>query len=168
MHAEALKYTFDSFWNWKINNHAKKPDVLEIGSLDINGGARTYIQPLAETYIGIDMQEGAGVDLVADAAEYVKYDSFDVIVCNEVFEHTPDYSKIIFNAMTSLREGGIFIATMAGEGRMPHSAIDANPIRPWEYYRNVGEWELNQIMEGFFEKSEVNKLGNDLRCWGIR
>ena len=170
MHKAALDYTYNEFMTWRTRefHDYKKFNILEIGSLNINGGIRELLEPHAEMYLGIDMQEGPGVDLVVDAVDYWKYDSFDVVVCNEVFEHTPDYSQIIFNAMTSLREGGIFIATMAGEGRAPHSAIDENPIRPWEHYRNIGEWELNQIMEGYFEHSAVDKLGNDLRCWGTK
>ena len=170
MHKSALDYTYNEFTRWRTREFYdyKKFDILEIGSLNINGGIRELLEPLANMYVGIDMQEGPGVDLVVDAVDYWKYDSFDVVVCNEVFEHTPDYAKIIFNAMTSLREGGIFIATMAGEGRAPHSAIDEEPIRPWEHYRNIGEWELNQIMEGYFEHSEVDKLGTDLRCWGTK
>ena len=170
MHASALDYTYNTFIDWRTRefHDYKKFDILEIGSLNINGGIRELLEPHAEMYIGIDMQEGPGVDLVVDAVDYWKNNSFDVVVCNEVFEHTPNYGEIIFNAMSSLREGGIFIATMAGEGRAPHSAIDENPIRPWEHYRNIGEWELNQLMEGYFEHSAVNKLGNDLRCWGTK
>jgi hypothetical protein len=70
--------------------------------------------------------------------------------------------------MTNLRDGGIFITTMAGEGRRPHSAIDTGEIREWEHYSNIGEWELNQTLNGFFVKSAINRLGTDLRGWGVK
>ena len=170
MHDAARDYTFNAFFDWRSqnNNDYKTFDILEIGSLNINGGIREWLEDYAKSYVGIDAQDGPGVDIKIDAVNYSKVSSYDVVVCNEVFEHTPEYSKIIFNSMISLRTGGIFIATMAGEGRAPHSALDELPIREWEHYRNIGEWELNQIMKGFFTEYEVNKLGNDIRCWGIK
>ena len=170
MHKAALDYTYNTFMDWRTHNYYdyKKFDILEIGSLNINGGARQLLESHAETYLGIDIQEGPGVDLVADATKFTKPDAFDVVVCNEVFEHLKDWPTIVYNAMVSLREGGIFIATMAGEGRPPHSAIDENPIREWEWYANVGEWHLMQVLKGFFEQAQVSPLGNDMRCWAVK
>ena len=169
MHQAALDYTYNTFstWRQKRTQSAQKMfNMLEIGSLNINGGARELLEKHAVVYVGIDMQEGPGVDIVADATVFSNPDSFDVVICNEVFEHLQDWDKIVQRSMENLRDGGIFIATMAGEGRPPHSAIDEAPIREWEWYDNVGEWRLAQVMNGFFSKSSVNKLGTDLRCWG--
>jgi len=113
------------------------------------------------------MQEGKDVDFVADGAKYSSPDTFDVIVCAEVFEHTPEWRDIVYRSHENLVKGGIFICTMAGEGRFPHSAIDEAPIREWEYYDNVGAWELNKSLMKFSE-SKVDKLGNDLRGWATR
>lgn len=168
MHSAAHDWVFNSFHDWNDRRDGSKIDVLEIGSLDINGTIKGIFTPFANMYIGIDPQEGPGVDIVCDALDYLKYDHFDVVVACEVFEHTPDYQKIIFNSMMNLRKGGIFIATMAGEGRAPHSAIDENPIRPWEHYRNIGAWELGQILDSYFDHSVVNKQDTDLRCWAIK
>ena len=171
MHDAARDFTFNAFFDWrsKDNNDYKKFDILEIGSLNINGGIRELLTDYAKSYVGIDAQDGPGVDIKIDAVNYTKLRTYDVVVCNEVFEHTPDYAKIIYNAMISLRDGGIFIATMAGEGRPPHSALDELPIREWEHYRNVGEWELRQLLHGYFSGDVVvDKLGTDLRCWAVK
>jgi len=166
MHDAAMKFTLDAYSEWST---AKVPPrILEIGSFNINGSARQILEQVAESYWGIDVQDGPGVDEVVDAVEYIWPDRYDVIVCNEVFEHTPHYAKIINNAAKSLSVNGIFIATMAGEGRPPHSALDENPIRPWEWYRNIGWWELNQIMGENFAEHEVKQNGTDLYCWGLK
>ena len=173
MHKEAYNYVFEEFHLWRekysdVSENCSNLNILEIGSLDINGSVRDFLEPFAEQYIGIDAQEGKGVDVVVDAVDYVKPNHFDVVVCCEVFEHTPAWKQIIQNAMTNLRDGGIFITTMAGEGRPPHSAIDTGEIREWEHYSNIGEWELNQTLNGFFVKSAINRLGTDLRGWGVK
>ena len=165
MHQAVDEWVFTSFHNWRDGRTHLR--VLEIGSLDINGSVRHIFKPFAEKYIGIDVQEGPGVDIVASATDYLSPEYFDVVVCAEVFEHTPEWKKIINNSYVNLMDGGIFIATMAGEGRHPHSAIDEYPIREWEHYSNIGWWELNQALKAFKTK-EVNVLNTDTRCSAVK
>jgi hypothetical protein len=170
MHLAASDYIFKTFHQEREERFKnKKITVLEIGSFNINGGVRNFFAPFAKEYVGLDIQEGEGVDLVADAAEYVNKDYYDIIVTAETFEHTPDWKKIIANTYLNLKEGGLFIATMAGEGRPPHSALDEKPIRSWEHYANIGEWELTQCLQrcGFNMVSTV-KNGSDLYCLAIK
>lgn len=167
MHAEAKQYISKTFNNWLQNKNNAQISVLEIGSFNINGSIREAIQPFAENYLGIDTQSGPGVDLVADGAAYKLPESYDVIVTAETFEHTPYWKDIINKSYINLKVGGIFIATMAGEGRAPHSAIDTNPIRDWEYYGNVDALELKQALAQF-KISEIDVLETDLRCFAIK
>jgi SAM-dependent methyltransferase len=166
MHREASDYVFEQFHVWRGDR--KGLTILEIGSLNINGSVRDMLRPYSVEYVGIDPHDGPNVDVVANGQDYCHADFFDVVVACEVFEHTSDWKAIVQNAMKNLKDGGIFITTMAGEGRKPHSAIDENPIREWEHYSNIGEWELGQTMKGFFSQSQTNVLGHDLRAWGIK
>jgi len=170
MHAAAHDWVFQSFHNWRQDK--ENLDVLDIGSLNINGSARDVIQQFSKTYHGIDMQSGPGVDEVIDASVYIKPNSFDVIVCCEVFEHTPVWQNIIYNASESLREGGLFIATMGGETRPPHSGVHGNAPYEWEHYANIGEWQLRQTLKKHFGKFETSfikpMVHADLRCWAIK
>jgi SAM-dependent methyltransferase len=142
--------------------------VLEFGSLDINGSVRSVFEGVLD-YTGLDMADGPGVDVVADAATYRHPKSVDIIVCCEVFEHAPSWRRIVHNAYRTLRKGGLFVATMAGEGRAPHSAIDENPIRPWEFYCNVAEGDLLiAVLEAGFGVPNISTLGNDLRVAAVK
>ena len=144
--------------------------VLEIGSLDINGSVRPlFTNTISDggSFLGIDVQEGPGVDLVADASMYKSDVQYDVIVCAEVFEHTAVWPKIIKNSHSLLVPGGMFIATMAGEGRAPHSAIDENPIRSWEYYKNVTKLDLEKRLT-IFSDFKVDVVHTDTRCWALK
>lgn len=144
--------------------------VLEIGSLDINGSIKSLFSELTSnggSFLGIDVQEGPGVDVVADASVYKSDTQFDIVVCAEVFEHTAVWPEIIKNAYSLLVDGGMFIATMAGEGRHPHSAIDENPIRSWEYYKNVTSHDLKEKL-AIFSDCEVDVKDTDTRCWAIK
>ena len=115
------------------------------------------------------MQEGPGVDIVHDAAKFTKPNAFDVVVCAEVFEHTPEWQTIIKKSYKNLVDGGLLLCTMAAEGRPPHSAIDEKPIREWEHYANIGEWQLKQTLTNIgFKDVSVNVNGNDIRCYGVK
>lgn len=166
MHVDAFDWAKYSFNKWYMPG--SKTKVLEFGSLDINGSVRPIFMPSCVSYVGVDLQEGPGVDIVASAHDFSTAERFDVVVACEVFEHTPLWREIITNSHSLLREGGLFVATMAGEGRPPHSAIDENPIRDWEYYDNVGAWELNRHLSSTFLSHEINVHGPDLRCSAVK
>ena len=166
MHREAAEWTYIQFHEWRNVQSFSKFDILEIGSLNINGGVRHFFEPWIDTYTGIDVQEGPGVDVVANATEYSNPEFYDIIVTNETFEHTRDWREIIQRSYKNLSPtNGLFIATMAGEGRPVHSAIDTGQIRDWEHYANIGAWDLNKTLKDCgFTNIVVNTLGWDLRC----
>lgn len=165
MHPAAYNWTFQSFHGWR--NNKSNLTVLEIGSFDINGSIKKIFEPFAAEYIGIDPQAGPGVDIVTSGTEYSNPGYFDVVVTCETFEHTPEWKEIINQSYLNLKDGGVFIATMAGEGRPPHSALDENPIRDWEHYANVGEWDLKQALKQF-SHVVTNYQDKDLRCLAIK
>ena len=117
-------------------------DVVEIGSRNINGSVRQLFAASA-SYLATDITGGNGVDQIVDAsdASALPAGSCDTVVCCEVLEHTP-VAPIISSAATWLRPGGFLIATMAGEGRAPHSAVDGGTLRAGEHYQNVTSEEM--------------------------
>ena len=80
MHPEA--------YEWVRPHATSEPvEVLDIGGRNINGTSRDHF-PHATRFTVIDIAEGPGVDVVADAATWTPDRSYDVVVCTEVFEHT--------------------------------------------------------------------------------
>lgn len=115
-------------------------DVLDIGGRDINGTVRNLFP--GARYRSLDILDGPGVDIVADASTWVPDRPYDVVVCCEVFEHTDAWPLICATAYDALRPGGLFVTTMAGPGRAPHSAFDGGAVQPGEHYANVSPDEL--------------------------
>ena len=167
MHKEASDYVFKTFHEWRGDRTSLK--ILEVGSYNINGSVRDFLRPFSLEYVGIDPNDGPNVDVVASGEEYVHAGYFDVVVTTETFEHAPNWKTVVQKSYENLADGGVFIATMAGEGRPPHSALDEKPIRDWEHYANIGEWDLAKTLRDVgFTDIRTNKQGTDLRCVAIK
>jgi SAM-dependent methyltransferase len=127
-----------------VANHAtaEAVTVLDIGGRNINGTVRDLF-PGAVSYTALDIREGDGVDIVADAATWEPTGLWDVVVCCEVFEHAAQWRDICATTFKALRPGGLFITTMAGTGRPEHSGVDGGPsLWPGEHYGNVAGADL--------------------------
>ena len=83
--------------------------VLDIGSLDINGGAREWL-PTNVFYIGVDLELGPNVDL-ACPAQLLELPSheYDLVIASEVFEHTPFWKQIFAQMCRMTKPGGLLV-----------------------------------------------------------
>ena len=81
----------------KFPQYFNNVSVIEMGSLNINGTVRDFYENVTE-YVGVDLDEGPGVDLVCQA-QNVNFDdeSFDVAVSAECFEHNPYWLETFVN-----------------------------------------------------------------------
>ncbi len=133
--------------NWVRDHATTSPvSVLDLGGRNVNGSIREWF-PEATTWTALDIRDGDGVDIVADASEWVPDQEYDVVCSTELFEHTPVWREICATAYKACKAGGTLILTMAGPGRPAHSAIDGGPLRPGEYYGNVGPWQLKETLQ---------------------
>lgn|SRR4030065_51675 len=152
--------------------------VLEIGSLDIHGSIRQFFDQCR--YIGIDIAEGKGVDLVCQGQEYdAPSDSFDHVVSCETMEHNPFWKETFTNMIRLCRPGGLVSMTCATTGREEHGTTSVNPgYSPltidmgWEYYRNLTvrdflkSWDLHELFLHY--RFWVNWSSFDLYFAGIK
>lgn len=158
MHREAYAYVRTQVLNLTFDQ------VVEFGSLDINGSVRGLFD--TDSYHGIDLQDGPGVDEIADAGTWRWDEEIDCIVCCEVLEHAPDPQQIIENAYANLGQNGLFIMTCATNPRAPHSAVDGGPIRDGEHYANVEADDYRRWLKGYFGIVDltVSRERGDLYC----
>lgn len=142
--------------------------VLDIGGRDLNGTTRGLF-PNASPYHVLDLRPGLNVDIVADAATWRPDRQYDLVLCTEVFEHTPDWKLILETAWNALRPGGWLIVTCAGDGRAPHSGIEATSIQPGEYYRNIPAERLRGELrfQGWTE-IECRASGTDTQACAVK
>lgn len=139
--------------------------VVEIGARDVNGTTRVLF-PNADWW-GIDAQPGPKVDEVADGALWRPLAHVDLVVCTEVFEHTPNWREIVANVVHMLRPGGRAVFTCAGPGRAPHGLHCDDPLQPG-YYANIDVDEMTRAMHAAgFTQTHVGQLGEDTQATGV-
>jgi SAM-dependent methyltransferase len=96
-----------------------KKKVLEIGSWNVTGSVRQFFTECS--YVGVDVSEGPGVDLVALGQCIELPDkSFDVVISCECFEHNPAWVDTFNNMYRMLKDDGLFVLTCATYGRREH------------------------------------------------
>jgi SAM-dependent methyltransferase len=151
--------------------------VLDVGSLDINGGTRQYFNPAY--YIGIDLAPGKGVDVISPGHLYDSGFLFDVVTTSECLEHDMYWPSTLKNMARLLRPNGLFVGTCATLGRPEHGTRRTTPsdapLLPegWnDYYMNLTERDirsaLDDCMNGGTMYFEVNSETHDLYFYGFK
>lgn len=123
--------------------------VLEIGSYDVNGSVRRIFSGAAE-YVGVDLDQGPGVDLVSYGHEVDRPDdSFDIALSGECFEHDPHWTQTLVNMCRMTRPGGLVAFTCASKARPEHGTrrtdLTESPgtqSQGLDYYRNLTEQDV--------------------------
>lgn len=152
-------------------------NVLDVGSLDINGSCREHFT--GGSYLGIDVEEGKGVDLICMGQDFMAPDNtYDVVVSGECFEHNPFWKETFVNMHRVCRVEGLIMMTCATDPRPEHGTLRAAPYAStkvaasWNYYKNldVHDFEDNFHMKGMFSHYNFSKntVGHDLYFFGFK
>lgn len=150
MHAEAWKWVEHSF----RRTGGAAGSVVEIGSYDHNGTARTLFEPASTTYVGVDVIKGKGVDFIGNLSEPAtlkkfvnKYGKFNTVISTETLEHTEPMPilKAMFSLLDTTADVCRVIITCANKKRAPHGH-DGFEVKPGEYYAGVDDAELNVML----------------------
>ena len=159
----------------KFPNNFINSNVLEIGSLDINGTIRVYFENCK--YIGVDVGYGKCVDLIEEGQK-LNFDSnsFDTVASCECFEHNIFWAETFLNMYRMTKENGLLFFTCATTGRAEHGTKRTSPqnapLLKWDFYKNLTELDFRKIFnfEKMFNNFEffVNEISKDLYFYGIK
>lgn len=127
--------------------------VLEVGSRDINGSIRSYIESLKpEIYIGIDKKSGKDVDVTVDITK--KFNAhFEVVICLNTLEHIRDWKTAINKMKGILRPNGLIYICVP----TPKFHYHAYPFDWWRWYTG----DIQTIFRDF-TTIRLDQIGNIL------
>jgi SAM-dependent methyltransferase len=136
--------------DWLKKVRPKMPEflgnVLEVGSLNINGSAREFFpKSQCGSYLGIDMIYGKDVDIqmnAHDIKDKFKEDSSDVVICLNTLEHDNKFWLTLDGINYVLKKGGYFVFCQPTYNFPIHK-------HPKDYWRVLEDGVREVIMEGF-------------------
>lgn len=113
--------------------HVAGKKVLEVGSCDVNGSVRPFIESLGPAeYLGVDAGFGPRVDKVVDCENLVAavgWHRWDVVVTTEMLEHVRDWRACMLQLVYVLKPGGWLLLTTRSPG-FPYHPF---PEDHWRY-----------------------------------
>ena len=132
---------------------------MEVGSRNVNGSLRPIIERSSPAdYIGVDIENGPGVDMICDADKLVDVfgsNKFDLVVSMEMLEHVKDWQKVISNIKKACNPGGVILITTRSYGFHYHAY-------PYDFWR----YEMNDMKE-IFNDCEILALESDGSLPGV-
>ena len=140
------------------NKKLSEINILEIGSYDVNGSVRDIFKE--SNYLGIDLINGPGVDLVMNGEDIKKLNKkFDIIISSECFEHAVNWKKIFLAMIDCVKDNGYIIMTCASTGRIEHGTkrsdfffkMESSPGTKDNYYKNLNK-------KDFFQNFDISKI----------
>jgi SAM-dependent methyltransferase len=147
---------------WLFPSHFKRANVIDVGSLDINGNNR-WLFSWPNVYVGVDVINGKNVNVVSPAhiaLPMIKHRLLlqgkkkwawppDVIISTEMLEHD-QYWQLSLEAMyDALRPGGLLLITAAGDDRPEHGTHKEQPeCSPGtlNYYKNISNQMFMDVL----------------------
>lgn len=111
----------------------KEKKIIEMGSRNVNGSLRSYVESLKPaSYLGVDIQDGPGVDYVKDVTLLLDdfgTNAFDCVISTELLEHTKNWRKVIHVMKNIVKPGGVILITTRSKGFQYHGY----PSDYWRY-----------------------------------
>ena len=127
MHNSAYKNTEKFYYKYCVEKIENKK-ILDVGSYSVNGNVRPIFE--RGQYIGVDMEMGPNVDVVANANNLpFEKNSFDIIVSISCFEHDDMFWVTFLEMCRVLNEGGYMYINAPSNG--PYHGY---PGDNWRFY----------------------------------
>ncbi|MFA5863117.1 MAG: methyltransferase domain-containing protein [Phycisphaerae bacterium] len=134
-------------------DEVKNKKVIEIGSYDVNGSFKSFMKNWEpEQYLGVDIENGPGVDLVCSADDVLSRfgkEAFDIVISTELLEHVKDWRLVISNMKNICKPNGIILITTRSFGFPFHGY-------PYDFWR----YEMED-MKTIFSDCIIEKLEKD-------
>lgn len=156
-----------------------KKNVIDVGSLDINGNNRYLFWGCH--YVGVDIVPGKNVDFVGKAHLIVpdiqkewdrKKGRVHVVISTEMLEHDRTWEYSLLAMYDALDSGGLLLITCAGDGRKEHGTSTHTPTDSpgtIDYYRNISNEMFSSVLSAdMFSEYFLRQHNTDLQFYGIK
>jgi SAM-dependent methyltransferase len=108
--------------------------VVDVGSYDVNGSLRSVCPPEMR-YLGLDLEEGPGVDLVVEHEKPfpLPEGGADLVVSSSAFEHDSAFWVSFLELVRITKPGGLIYINVPSNGH-----VHSHPYDCWRFYPDAG------------------------------
>jgi SAM-dependent methyltransferase len=130
--------------------------VLELGTGYGGATTREVMTAAGLTHYGTDLEAGPGVDVAADfekaedMAAFRSVGRFGTVLVLNVLEHTFDPIRVLDNAVSLLRPGGVLVALTPSVWPLHNYPMDAWRVLP-NFYEQYAKRRSHELLEPYFE-----------------
>jgi SAM-dependent methyltransferase len=158
----------EKFYHKYCEKNIENKKILDIGSYSVNGSVKPIFNK--GQYIGVDMEKGPNVDVVANANNLpFEKDYFDVIVSISCFEHDDMFWVTFLEMCRVLNEGGYMYINAPSNGPYhPH------PGDNWRFYKDswkaLEKWGIMngydiELVESYIDETTPKGPNEKYRIW---
>lgn len=107
--------------------------ILEVGSADVaTGSYRSAFDVLDAEYVGVDIEDGPGVDIVLAQPGVLPFEDqqFDVVFSGQTFEHDPQFWRTFSEMARVLRPDGVLFVLVPSTGPVHRFPLDCYRFYP--------------------------------------
>jgi SAM-dependent methyltransferase len=144
MHASAYEHSRKFVERYLLPRASQGLEVLEVGSLDVNGSVRDFA-PEGANWVGIDLEAGPGVDIVVDIPLSIPFpdNHFDFAIASSVFEHDSFFWSTLQEMARVVKSDGYIFITAPSNG-----VVHRYPFDSYRFYPDAGNsfvsWLVSQ------------------------
>ncbi len=108
--------------------------VVDLGAQDVNGSLREVCPPVCQ-YLGVDVVEGKGVDIVLQDPYKLPFEdsTVDFVVSSSCFEHSEMFWVLFLEILRILKPSGICYLNVPSNGSFHRYPVDC-----WRFYPDSG------------------------------
>lgn len=157
MHLSALSSALAFFEEYvdKIDSR-----VLEVGSMSVNDSLREYV-PRSFDWVGVDLEEGPGVDVVLSDPYELPFPSksFDVSIATSVFEHNEMFWLTFLELVRVVSDDGLIYLCSPSNGHIHRYPVDCYRFYPdagfaLQNWARRSQYEVTLIESFVLQKNE--------------
>ena len=144
MHASSME-NMQRCIEWFAGDRPLK--VVDLGAMNVNGSYQELLPSNAD-YVGVDLEEGPGVDVVLTDVYHLPFEdnSIDIVMSGQMLEHCGHFWRVFTEVSRVLKPEGLAFMIAPSSGPVHRYPVDCYRFYP-DSYQALAEWSGLRLVQ---------------------